>query len=394
MPRKQTPSPVSPRAPLVWLAASALLLFAIGEVYRFTRSESGQLALARHLGIGDPARITRIVGKRLRLALERAGVPADSVRESVVEGRQARVLWRVGIRSGASLLQLNYIVTRTLESQGALVLSGQETWTEKGAPMLRLTVGLPRRATHELLAVRMAPAGGAGAEEPTARLTIVLFGFGDSPAAADSFFRLPVPFAVALPPALKTSREIFRAAHARGREVVLHLPLEPINYPQVNPGPGILLVTMKPSRISSEVRRYLDQAEPVTAVANHMGSLATQDMTLMRAVYHELRRSEVPFLHVVPAAGAVCKPLAAEMGVRYAEPGVVLDYEARLGDARALEKGWKEALRRARSGGQLIVWMRATPLAGRWLPGALTSKRLGGVSIVPLAALIRTPASL
>ena len=159
----------------------------------------------------------------------------------------------------------------------------------------------------------------------------------------------------------------------------------------MNPGPGTLLVTMKPTRIAGDLRRYLDQSRPIAAVANHMGSLATQDMTLMRAVFHELRREDLPFLHVTPAAGAVCKSLAADMGIDYAEPDIMIDQEAKSRDARALDQRWKEVLARARARGRLIVWVRATRLTRQWLPRVLSPKELGGTSVVPLAALIRRP---
>ena len=246
------------------------------------------------------------------------------------------------------------------------------------------------RSTHELRFVR-SPRSGWPSVESGGRMAIVLNGLGDDAAAADSVFRIPVPFAVALPPGRPSSREIFRAAHARGREVVLHLPLEPINYPRVNPGPGTLLVTMSPARIIQAVRRDLDQARPVAAVANHMGSLATQDMAVMRAIYHELRRDEVPFVHLMPAAGAVCRPLAAELGVDYSEPDVVLDDEPRQADARQLEHRWKEVLERAHGHRSTTVWIRATPLVRRWLPAAASSRRLGGVNLAPVSALVRTP---
>jgi polysaccharide deacetylase 2 family uncharacterized protein YibQ len=88
------------------------------------------------------------------------------------------------------------------------------------------------------------------------------------------------------------------------------VPLEPINYPQVNPGPGTLLVTMKPDHIETTLRRYIAQAGAVSAVANHMGSLATQDKTVMGAVYDELKREHPPFLHV---NGRGCRVQAARL---------------------------------------------------------------------------------
>ena len=38
--------------------------------------------------------------------------------------------------------------------------------------------------------------------------------------------------------------------------------------------------------------------------------------------------------------------------------------------------------------------LRATPLTRRWLPQALTAKRLDGVDIVPLTTLLHKPGAL
>lgn len=387
MPRKKSSAARLPRT-LGWIALAALILFCLGEAYRFSRSEQGQLILARHLGLGDPNRTVQLVSGRIRAALSRAGVPGDSVSEGPTRSAASLTKWRIGVESGRSLLQLNYAVTRGLESEGAAVLSGEEAPAEGGGSMLRLTVGLPMRATHELDLVRLARRPGAPVETH-GKLAIVLYGFGDDARSADSSFTLPVPFGVAVAPGRPQSGKVFRAAHAAGREVVLHLPLEPIDYPRVNPGAGTLLVTMSPARLTSALHHDIDQAAPVAAVANHMGSLATQDMTLMRSVFHELRRADLPFVHVMPAAGAVCKSLASEMGVSYSEPDLVLDVEPRQRDTRLLDARWKEALARARDRGTCVVWIRATPLARKWLVAAFRPQGLGGVSLVPLSSILR-----
>jgi hypothetical protein len=232
----------------------------------------------------------------------------------------------------------------------------------------------------------------AGEESPrVSRLAIVLYGFGEDEPLASGFIGLPVPFAVSLPPAAKSSAALLKAAHERRREVVLQLPLEPINYPQVNPGPGTLLVTMRPAQISGLVRRYIEQGRPLVAVANHMGSLATQDMTVMTAVYRELRRLSLPFVHVTPAAGAVCKDLAADLGVAYNEPDAMVDAEARQSEGKALAKRWSAILEEASGREKMVVWVRATPLTLRWLAPALQGKLPAGLHVVPLSAVIRRP---
>jgi polysaccharide deacetylase 2 family uncharacterized protein YibQ len=390
--RKSKDPLVSPRV-LGLLAVGALLLFAIGEGVRWVRSDAGQLAIARRLHLADSSRLTLILGKQIRRGLEAVAVARDSIHESVVADGPAPVHWRVGLKPDASLLQANYAITRAVEDRGAVVLSGSERWNDRGAEVVSLLIGLPGRPTHEVQLTR-APRGAEAPENTQGRLALVLFGLGDGRAAADSFFTLPASFAVALVPGGHESAAVFAGARERGREVVLHVPLEPINYPRVNPGPGTLLVTMKPEKIAATLRRYLAQAGPVSAVANHMGSLATQDMTVMGAIYHELRRDHLPFLHVNPVAGAVCKSLASQVGVLYGEPDAVVEVETRGTDTKALDKRWKELLKSAKAQGQLMVFMRATPLTKRWLPRALDAKRLDGVSIVPVSSILTKPPAL
>jgi uncharacterized protein len=217
----------------------------------------------------------------------------------------------------------------------------------------------------------------------------LLYGFGEDPDRAGAFFALPVPFAVAVMPGAPASGKMFRAARAKDREIVLHLPLEPIHYPQVNPGPGTVLVTMNEDHIATLLHRDFEQSGHVVAVANLMGSLATQDMAVMTAVYHDLQRRHLTFLHVQPVAGAVCKTLAGSLGVIYQEPDAVLDDEPRANKTKALDERWKALLKLARVRGHLLVMMRATPQLLAWLPGATSLKRLDGVSLVPLSAVLK-----
>ncbi len=391
MARRSRRSSALPRA-LVVLVAVAALLFVGGEAWVLSRSGRGQVTQARW-GLRDPARLVPLFAREIRAGLDAAGVPADSVEEAELPRDGTPQRWRVRLPAGASLLQTNYAVSRRIEELGGVVLDGREAVGAGGTRRLALRLGLPRRALVELL-LTAPPRPREPGERPAPRLALVLYGFGDDAAQARRTFGLPVPFAVAIVPGAKASGELFRAAREREREIVLHIPLEPVNYPQLDPGPGTLLVTTKPDHATGTVRRWLDQSGAVVGVANHMGSFATQDMTLMRAVYRELRRRQLPFIHVQPAAGAVCRPVAAEMGVVYDEPGAVLDLEARAATAKGLDARWRGILAETRARGRLTVWVRATPLAREWLGRATTRKRLGDVDLAPLSAVMRRPAAL
>src|SRR6266850_2038396 len=104
-PKKSSPFP----AGLVTLAVVALVAFAAGEAWLLLNSDSGRLKLARYFGLGDPARITLVLGRQVHRGLAAFGVPPDSIhdlgaaaRDSSPPGALARphVRWRVGIEAG------------------------------------------------------------------------------------------------------------------------------------------------------------------------------------------------------------------------------------------------------------------------------------------------------
>ena len=374
----------------VLLGVATLLLFALGEALLLARSEPGQLALAHVPGLGDHNRVTLILSKQLRRGLAILGVREDSLRVSVSGEGAGRLVWRVGFPPDASLLRANYALTHLVEQRGAHVLSARERVGPLGETIVTLMVGLPGRPTHEVQLVRGRYPEGVE-PQPMSLLAIVLYGFGDDERLGSAFMALPATFAVALPPGEKSVPPLVKVAHERRREIVLHLPLEPINYPQVNPGPGTLLVTMRPARIAGLMKRYIEQARPLVAVANHMGSLATQDATVMGAVYRSLRSSGLPFLHVSPVAGSVCHDLAADLGVAYDEPAAIVDAETREETGKALDRRWQGILEEAAGRPRTVVWMRATPLTLRWLAPALNGKLPPGLRVAPLSSVIRRP---
>jgi polysaccharide deacetylase 2 family uncharacterized protein YibQ len=374
----------------VLLAVAVLALFLLGEALLIARSDSGQIALGHFPGLGDHNRITQIVSKHLRRGLAALHVPDDSVRMGVAERGRTRVVWRIGLPPEASLLRTNYVLTRSVEQNGARVLSGRERAGGDGETIVELMIGLPGRPTHQVELVRRRYGEG---EQParSSLLAVVLYGFGDDQELASEFMAIQAPFAMALAPGEKANSPLIKAAHDRRREIVLQLPLEPINYPQVNPGPGTLLVTMPPSRIAGLTRKYIHQAKPLIAVSNLMGSLATQDMAVMTAVFRELRGAGVPFVHVSPAAGAVCKDLAADLGVAYNEPAAMIDAEARQASTAALDKRWSQIIEEASGREKMVVWVRATPLTLRWLEPALKRRMPAGVHVVGPSFVIRRP---
>ena len=380
------------RAPFVLgvLAAAVLVLFVAGELLAWAASDSGRLAVWRYLKLGDRANAVRIVGSRIEQGLLRAGLAPGTIVSRPEGGQGPALRWKVTLpRDGAPLL-VNHLVTRAVEAGGAVVLSGHEHVQDDGALVVTLLVGVPGRATHLLEIVRP---GRPDIQEarPAARIAVLLFAAEEDDSLLAAACARPETFAVGALASGGAKGAVLRAAHERRREVVLFMPMEPENYPRVNPGPATLLVSLPAGRIEQALRHEIALAQPVVAVANMMGSFATQDEPFMTAVYRELRRANLPFLHVAAVPRAVCRSLASRVGAAYDEPDAMFDGEARHANTQLLDREWTEVLDHARKRGSALVLLRITPTTSPWLNRAFDAKRLEGLELAPLSSVIRRP---
>lgn len=379
------------------LALLALLVFAGGELFAFLSSDHGRVLLYRHLHLGDRAHVIRLVGKSVRAGLRDAGVAPDETRESA-GGGDAAVRWVVRMGRGGSPMRANAAITRAVERAGGVVLSGRETPFEGDGLAVTLKVGLPGFATHEVVLER----SGTAPEKPAARkrsgrdddaeaeptpelpaVGLVLTGLGGDTAFDRSVLKRTEPFAIALSVADESQARLLKEARDGAHEIVLLVPMEPERYPTQNPGPGTLLVSMGGGRIESMTRGYVKKAGHPVAVANYMGSMATQDEPFVKALYAALQKEGLGFLHLSPAPRSVCRELAASEGIAYDVPDALLDAETRKGRDKALAAAWDVVLERAARRGEALVVMRATPASLAWLDRALAQGEATRFRLVP-----------
>jgi len=160
--------------------------------------------------------------------------------------------------------------------------------------------------------------------EPSARLAIVIDDLGNDADAVRRVAQMPVPLTGAVLPALARSRESAELLRAAGKELLLHLPMEPLDS-AANPGPGEVRVGMSASQIASLVASDLADVPGATGVNNHMGSRASADRPTMDAVFSVLRQRRLFFLDSRTTAFTVAAQEAARRGVPCTSRSIFLD---------------------------------------------------------------------
>ncbi len=202
-----------------------------------------------------------------------------------------------------------------------------------------------------------------------ARMAIVIDDVGYSLAGLKEFLALPFPLAFSVLPDLPHSREAGRLIAEAGKELLVHLPMEPSN--GTNPGPGAVLTSQSDEEIRQLLERSLERLPGAVGLNNHMGSLATADRRVMGVVLEFLRGRGMFFLDSRTTANTVGPQLAGELGVSLLERTVFLDNES---SASYIEEALQHGVRAARRRGDavLIGHVQNAELAGelrRLLPG-------------------------
>jgi len=112
--------------------------------------------------------------------------------------------------------------------------------------------------------------------------------------------------------------------HARGFELLCHLPMEPIDYPKQQPGANAIFTSMSDAEIAATTRRNVDAVPNARGVNNHMGSRATLDSRVMRDVLNALPK-ELYFIDSKTSGGSIAGRMAKEMNIPTASRNVFLD---------------------------------------------------------------------
>lgn len=190
--------------------------------------------------------------------------------------------------------------------------------------------------------------------EGAPRLAIVVDDLGRDRAAAEHLLALDVPITFSVLPSLPFSIETAAAAHQRGQQVMLHLPMAANG--ARGPAPEEP-VELRSGATREEVTRVMDamlETVPYAAgVNNHQGSRATQDRALMSAVMETLRARGLFFLDSRTSAASVAYDVAQDAGLQAAYRTEFLDdtverasilRQLQLAERRAREQGWAIAI--------------------------------------------------
>ena len=129
------------------------------------------------------------------------------------------------------------------------------------------------------------------------KVAIILGGMGLNGALTERAIReLPGEVSLGFAPYPDGLQRLVNRARADGHEVYLQLPMEPLGYPKVNPGPHTLLASMSPQETLDNLAWLMGRFAGYAGVMNYMGAQLIADGQALGPVMAELARRGLVFL--------------------------------------------------------------------------------------------------
>jgi len=159
------------------------------------------------------------------------------------------------------------------------------------------------------------------------KLSLIVDDLGYDKSIANRFFSLDAVLTCSILPYSPFHKSIAQKAHEQGIEVMLHLPMEPVEYPGIDPGPGTLFCSMPPDQLIRQLEKNIEMVPFIKGVNNHMGSKMTASSTQMYQIFSVLKQRNLYFIDSRSTTHTVCRPSARLFQIPFAERTVFIDHQ-------------------------------------------------------------------
>lgn len=161
------------------------------------------------------------------------------------------------------------------------------------------------------------------------RIAIVINWLGLSDAATEAAIQeLPGTVTLAFAPYAENLAHWVQLSRAAGHEVLLNLPMEPLNYPANDPGPQALLTSLSPARNLDRLEWTLARVAGYVGVTNYMGSRFTTSADALKPVLRVLKSRGLLFLDSRSSSRSLVAKVAADLGLPWVTNNRFLDNQA------------------------------------------------------------------
>ncbi len=211
------------------------------------------------------------------------------------------------------------------------------------------------------------------------KVALVIGGLGlNAKSTRQAIEQLPADITLSFVPYADGLQAWIDLARANGHEVLLEAPMEPVDYPNNDPGPYTLLTTTKPAETVQRLDWLLSRATGYFGVTNYLGSKFVTSDPAMATFSGDLRQRGLAFIDdgsAVRRGGGIPRA-SADLVIDDQLAGDAIDKELAALEADALQHG--------QSLGSGFAYPITLDEVGRWAAGLAAR----GYQLAPASAVM------
>lgn len=222
-----------------------------------------------------------------------------------------------------------------------------------------------------------------------ARVAIVIGGLSVSQTGTQAAIaKLPAEVTLAFAPQGNSIGRWMQAARQSGHEIVMQIPLEPFDYPSVNPGRNTLTVSASPDENLKSLRWALSRTTNYTGVMNYMGARFSADANAMGPFMAELGKRGLAYVDDGSSARSLAPDLALKDGVPFVAGDMAIDA---VQDRGEILKKLDSLEATARAKGSAVGVGSAFDITVDTVASWVAEAKKRGIEIVPISAVAIDP---
>lgn len=218
------------------------------------------------------------------------------------------------------------------------------------------------------------------------KLSIIIDDFGYfSGELLEKFLSLDKNISFSILPELPYSQEVMQKAYNQGRETIIHIPMEPISYPQNDPGKNAIFANLSEKKIEKRVKKYIKNLPLCIGANNHMGSLAMQYRNVVTPVLKVLKENNLFFIDSRTTPKTIGYELAQEIGI----PTYMIDFFLDTGTySDRVSTKTKRLLELAKTQNEIVVISHCTLKSLKELKQILENIEDKNFKLVPISEIV------
>jgi uncharacterized protein len=217
-------------------------------------------------------------------------------------------------------------------------------------------------------------------------VAIIIDDMGSSVREVNELMAINLPLTFSIIPGLAHVKEVAERAHARGYQLMIHIPMEPKGYPRQRMEGYGLLLSLSDGEIRKRMDGFLREVPYAKGANNHMGSRFTEERDKMESVLGFLKGKGLFFIDSKTSPRSLGNTLAREMGIENAGRNVFLD---NVQDVEAIREQLEQLAAMARRKGAAIGICHPHKATIQALASAMPELRKSGITFVYAADLVR-----